>query len=138
MKRLPHLLFSTVVVLLTVCGCQGNFEERLKEEAQQYTLNHCPQRLDEVTMLDSVAFAVPTRTYTRYMSIPANAAAIIKNMRDAVKTNLLEELKNDASWKTCKEHGINFCYVYHVAGEALPILSVTLTPTDYAATSSSK
>lgn len=135
MRTTLRPLFLALLASFALTGCQGNFEERLREEAQQYTQKHCPQMLDGVTQLDSVAFDLASRTYIRYMTIPAEVAAVAKSKPATVKSTLLEELKNDASWKKCKDHAINFRYVYREAGNPLPVITITLKPSDYTSTS---
>ena len=49
--------------LLTACG--NNFDERLKDEAEQLTKKHCPQQVDDITTLDSVVYDIERRTYVR-------------------------------------------------------------------------
>jgi len=131
MKSICHLLLPTLLAAATLCGCRGNFNDRLREEAHQYTQKHCPQQLDGVTRLDSVAYDVASRTYTSFMTVPADVATVAKSKPSVVKSTLIRALKDDVRWKECKSQGINFCYVYYIEGETLPALSVTLTQADY-------
>lgn len=86
------------VSLLTACG--NNFDERLKDEAEQLTKKHCPQQVDDITTLDSVVYDMERRTYVRYFTLAADAVPVAKENRLAVKATLTDELKNDVSWKT--------------------------------------
>lgn len=122
-------LLSSLVFILAACG--SNFDERLEHEARQYTEKHCPQRLDDITTLDSVVYEIGVRTYTRYLTVPGEAAATVRQNGEAVKAALLTELKNDAAWKTCKDEGINFKYIYRTSGSSEVIYTTTLTRSDY-------
>ena len=49
---MKKILLIMTASLLTACG--NNFDERLKDEAEQLTKKHCPQQVDDITTLDSV------------------------------------------------------------------------------------
>lgn len=126
---MKKILFVMTVGLLTACS--GSFDERLKDEAEQLTEKHCPQQVDEITRLDSVAYDMKRRTYVRYFTLAADAVSVAKENRLAVKAALTDELKNDASWKRCKDEKINFEYVYRDGGNGSTAFTIRLEPADY-------
>lgn len=126
MKSLP-----LAILTLTLCACGQSFDERLKREAQTFTRTHCPQRLDAMTTLDSAVYDIPSRTYIRYYSVSASAIPVLQQNSLAVRAGLLNELKGDASWKSCKDEGVSFRYIYRVSGSSTPVYTTTLTATDY-------
>lgn len=125
------ILLIMTASLLTACG--NNFDERLKNEAEQLTKKHCPQQVDDITTLDSVVYDMERRTYVRYFTLAADAVPVAKENRLAVKATLTDELKNDASWKRVKDEKINFEYVYRDASNGTLAFTIRLEPADYQA-----
>lgn len=128
---MKKILLIMTASLLTACG--NNFDECLKDEAEQLTKKHCPQQVDDITTLDSVVYDMERRTYVRYFTLAADAVPVAKENRLAVKATLTDELKNDASWKRVKDEKINFEYVYRDASNGTLAFTIRLEPTDYQA-----
>lgn len=128
---MKKILLIMTASLLTACG--NNFDERLKDEAEQLTKKHCPQQVDDITTLDSVVYDMERRTYVRYFTLAADAVPVAKENRLAVKATLTDELKNDASWKHVKDEKINFEYVYRDASNGTLAFTIRLEPADYQA-----
>ncbi len=126
MKR---LLFPTLLLLLG--SCNNSFDKRLQQEAIDYTSKHCPQKLDSHTTLDSAVYDPASRTYIRYLTLSPSAAAAVMLDTSAVRPVLVEELRNDPSWKACKDEGISFSYVYRTDGKTEAVYQTTLTRSDY-------
>lgn len=124
-------ILITIFPCLLFAACGGNFDERLKNEAQKLTQNHCPQQVDDITTLDSVVYNVNQRVYIRYFTLKSSAYPVAKENRLAVKMSLLDELKNDASWKRCKDEKISFEYVYHDGYHKNSKFTILLKPKDY-------
>lgn len=121
------LLFTTA--LLSSCG--ADFDKRLKEEARRMTTKQCPQRVDNVTMLDSLNYDEASRTLTRYFSVTSDVVPVIRAKEATFRSSLVRELKNDASWKECKDEGINFRLVYLESGTGAKVCEVVLGEKDY-------
>ena len=128
---MKKILLIMTASLLTACG--NNFDDRLKDEAEQLTKKHCPQQVDDITTLDSVVYDMERRTYVRYFTLAADAVPVAKENRLAVKATLTDELKNDASWKRVKDEKINFEYVYRDASNGTLAFTIRLEPADYQA-----
>lgn len=123
------ILCPTLLLMLTACGL--SFDKRMKREAEVFTQTHCPQIIDPVTTLDSTVYDIHTRTYIRYYSLPEHTQQAVQTNKALLRTTLLDELMNDASWKTCKDEGINFKYVYHISGTSTVVATFLLTAEDY-------
>lgn len=127
MKKILSLFF----LAFSLVSCGSGFDERLKNEAEQLTKNHCPQHVDDITTLDSVVYDVNRKTFVRYFSLESKAVSIAKENRLAIKMSLLDELKTDATWKRCKDEKINFEYVYSDASNGHRAFVINFTPKDY-------
>lgn len=97
-----RLFASFVLLFLFLVGCNNNLNNRMVREAQEYTQKHCPQRLDDFTVLDSMVYDVSTRIYWRCFSIDTSAASVVLSRKDVLKQYLVNELKGDAKWKHVK------------------------------------
>lgn len=126
MKRILYSL-----LLLAFTGCGNSFDDRMKVETKEYTERHCPQRLDGYTVLDSAVYDIPSRTYCRYFSVSPEATPALSAHFTALRSGLLDELKNDTQLKECKDEGIIFSYLYRNADTGLEIWHVTFGPDDY-------
>lgn len=126
---------ATLVFLLSAIAftssCQEDFDQRLAREAKEMTERHCPQRMDDFTTLDSVAYSISSRTYTRYFTASPQTPEKIFKSKTFLHNSLLEELKNDVSWNTCKENGINFAYIYREAQTRRIVYSTVITKKEY-------
>lgn len=129
MRHISLIPLLLTAAALTACG--GSFDDRLREEAADYTANHCPQRLDAYTVLDSVAYDASTRTYTSFLSVPDSLAAALRGNADELRAVLTGDLKADVGKKRCKDEKIAFRYVYSCAASKEGVLEVTLTAADY-------
>ena len=126
-----RLFASFVLLFLFLVGCNNNLNNRMVREAQEYTQKHCPQRLDDFTALDSMVYDVSTRIYWRCFSIDTSAASVVLSRKDVLKQYLVNELKGDAKWKTCKDEAINFGYVYKAIDNGQTVCTIILEPKDY-------
>ncbi len=123
--------FTLPFLALTICcGCT-NFDDRMKAEAEVLTKQHCPQKMDEHTTLDSATYDIDTRTYWRHCSLTPQAVQAVKENPVAIKKGLLDNLRNDVELKGCKDEGINFGYVYRETDTHSEILRIVFSRSDY-------
>lgn len=101
------LIFST---LLT--SCQGNFDQRLQQEAAQYTAKSCPQEPEPGTRLDSLTYNPSTHVYTLYYSVSSANEAILREQSALLHHMLRQRLVDNTDYKEIKDHGVTFAYVY--------------------------
>jgi hypothetical protein len=131
MKLCPLLL------LLAFVSCQENFDKRLQREAKEYSAQHCPQQVQEETVLDSTTYDIPTRTFTRWFTLSGSldtpqAQEIMQKQQSTLQQALLKELQDDPKWKYCMEKEIIFAYKYRSKESGNIVFQTTLMPKDYA------
>lgn len=112
-------------------SCQESFDKRLAREAKEQTERHCPKRIDDFTTLDSAVYSIPSRTYIRYFSVSPNTPEKIFASKDLLHRSLVEELRGDVSWNSCKEKGISFSYIYREAITGRTVYSTVITKEEY-------
>lgn len=130
MKLYPLLL------LLVFVSCQENFDKRLQREAKEYSVQHCPQQVQEETMLDSTTYDISTRTFTRWFTLSGSldtpqAQEIMQKQQSTLQQALLKELQDDPKWKYCIEKEILFAYKYRSKKTGNIVFQTTLTPRDF-------
>lgn len=128
MKKLTILL--TAVLLCT--ACQESLEERCERESKDYTKKHCPLRIDQYTVMDSMVFDKASHTISYVYTLQGDAddaAAISKtNPREL----LIGQVKNTAQLKLYKEAGYSFRYVYYSAKtKGIKLFDTTVHEKDY-------
>lgn len=111
------LLSLLTLLLLSFSACKKQtMEERIYQEAQQFTKKNCPKAIDKFTMLDSCTFSITERTY--YYNYTVRGALDVdslytQKLYDLFRDQLLSEIKNSIQLKNCKDAGISFCYRYY-------------------------
>lgn len=128
MKRLLLLLAGTAALC---AGCSNNFDRNMTTEAREYTQKHCPEKLDEFTTLDSMAYDSEDRTLWQYLTVEDAVAELLRSNAPSIKETLLANLRNDAKWKTCKDKETNFGYIYKTRNGNQPVCRIVLKPVDY-------
>ena len=94
-------------------ACQESLEDRCQREAADYTRKHCPMRIDEFTVLDSMSFDKPTHTISYIYSLKGYADDSAAFNKVSPRELLLKEVKNSTQLKLYKEAGYSFRYVYY-------------------------
>lgn len=124
------------IAALLLGSCQENFDSRLEREAQEYTQRHCPYTESDGTVLDSMTYDASTRTLTHWYSLqstidtPEICDGLIRNEATARKA-LLEQLRGNTKWESCKERDVKFDYIYHSNATGKFIFHIKFTPEDY-------
>ena len=131
MKHITTALLLMAAALLAT-ACQESLEERCERESKSYTKKHCPLRIDEFTVMDSMSFHRASHTvcyaYTLYGNAD-DAAAVSKS--DAHRL-LLHQVRNSAQLKLYKEAGYSFRYIYFSAKDkGRKLLDTTISEKDY-------
>ncbi len=131
MKRYFPLSLSFVLGLMAIGGCTDSFDDRMVHEARSFTKQHCPKRLDNVTTLDSATYDAISRTYARWYSLTAEAAAAARGHEVSLRQGLVGELLSDVTLGECKAEKIAFRYVYRSAVTKEVVIDLTITAADY-------
>lgn len=109
------LILLLLGIALTGCKRQS-IEERISQEAKQFTLKNCPKSVDKFTVMDSCTFSIPKRTYYYNYTVRGDLdvdSLYTKELYDAFHEQLLSDIKNSIQLKSCKDAGITFCYRYY-------------------------
>ena len=127
MKKILVLLTA----LLTLSACQESMEERAERDAREATVKRCPMRLnDEGTLiLERINFDKSTRTWKQDFLLDAAPETLEQlDMRDI----LLQDLKNQPSYKPYMESQFIFQYIYcDMKNPKDTLINIKLTPKDY-------
>ena len=127
------LLLSLILFILTGCKKQS-FEERIFQEAKQFTQKNCPKKIDQYTVLDSCTFSITKRTY--YYNYTVKDVLDIdslysQDLYDYFREQLLAEIKNSIQLKNCKDAGIIFCYRYYSNRSGKILMQQKFTSKEY-------
>ena len=134
MKFRNYLSAAVLAVLLTSCG--GTFDERLDAEAREYTEKHLPALIEPGHMLDSITYEAKQRTLHEWHTFlgqldTPEAETAIKENEPMMRQTVLENLRQDTKWQTCKEEGIRFSYHYRSARTGDTVMVLTFNASEY-------
>lgn len=129
MKRI--LLFVLLAMMLT--GCRESLEERAAREAETYTEQTCPYKMDQYTTLEKVTFNKATHQFTNEYTLCGDADHELTDEQTTMITQaLLEQLRNDTKQKVYQEAGYSYHYVYRSQSNRQTIIfEATFTSADY-------
>ncbi len=119
-------------LLLIFAACQESLEERCQRECVTYTKKHCPLRVAENIILDSMFLDKPTHTinYVYTVSGIIDDKGLIE--RNNPTENLRMEVKNSTHLKRYKEAGYSFSYIYYSAkNKGTQLFKATFHQSDY-------
>lgn len=121
--------------LIIFSGCKRHtLDERIAQEAKQFTLKNCPKQIDAQTILDSCTFSMPLRTYYYNYTVKDELdidSIYTQELYDAFRQELLSSIKNSILLKECKDAGITFCYRYYSDRSGKILMKQTFTKKDY-------
>lgn len=123
----------TLLCLSLVCitACKSDFDRRLTQEAKDYTLNHCPQSIDEGTTLDSVTYSPESRTYTFWYTLNSEYEDFVKENPDAFRNAIKEELVSNVTYVSLKDKKVTFGYRYHSLSTHKEIFKAEIKAEEY-------
>lgn len=120
------------MLLCLMCACQGNFDDRLEKEAKAFTADNCPQEVEAGTLLDSLTYDKQQRIYTLHYSVNATNEAALREKANLMHQLLLNNLRNDVSYKDVKDQGVTFRYIYRSAQSHTTVYTTDIPSTEYA------
>ena len=130
MKKIALFCLMTVMMV----GCQESLEDRAAREVDEYTQKFCPVKVNDNTFLDSMTFDKNTHTLVNHFSILTDSTSAQRAVEkaDLIKSQLIEEVRNDTSKKRFKEEGYSFRFVARSYEDKSVILyDNTIRPEDY-------
>jgi len=130
MIQMKKALLMTALMAVCFASCQESLEEQAARQAKKYTEERCPMQM-EMLIMDSIVFDIPTRTLTKYYRLTGEADhgdLDFPRLRQA----LIDELRNEPSYRVYRERGFNFEYVYRSEKEPEKVLfEALLAKEDY-------
>ncbi len=129
-------IFLFAILLMTLTACQESIEKRLEREAREIS-EKGPQSfkilgqdgLFHVMVRDSVVFHIPTLTQRQYFKMTGD---IDQEGFAPTKQMLVEQLKNEPSYRVLRENGYSFYYIYRSAKDPEKVYAeITITKQDY-------
>lgn len=132
-KQKLFIPLLALTALLSACNFES-FDKRCQREAEEYTEQQCPRRLDPCTVLDSMKYDLNTRTLQYYYTLEGFLDST-NVLTDQVVADFRKQLKNDLTnsvqLRKYKEEGINFDYIYLSKSTGETALKLKFTPKDY-------
>ena len=130
MIQMKKALLLTALMAVGFVSCQESLEEQAARQAKKYTEERCPMQL-EMLIMDSIVFDIPTRTLTKFYRLTGEADhADLDHAR--LRQALIDELRNEPSYRVYRERGFNFGYIYRSEKEPTKVLfDALLTKNDY-------
>lgn len=104
-----------IFIAVTSASChKATLEDQAAKMAGDYTERYCPTPVKDMQRTDSITFDRETRTFNFYYTLTgrADSAENVNAAKNRITTALLNELKENMSYKTYKEAGYNFRYVF--------------------------
>lgn len=128
------LLIFSVFLLFGACRNQATFDERVRDEAIKTTLKICPREVTQGITLDSIVYAIPTKTKTFYYSMSEEweQPEQLKQGEPKFREALRQQIVGSIGMKREKEHGITFRHVYYSKKTGKVLLQEAYTKEDYA------
>lgn len=134
MKR--RILFFPIFAATVFFGsCQfESFDKRCVREAEEYTEQHCPLRVDPCTVLDSMKYEENSRTLQYYYTLEGlldSTNILTPEVVDGFKQQLKNDIVNSVQLRKYKEERINFNYIYKSKTTGATTLDIRFAPSDY-------
>ncbi len=130
MKKTILWAFVSAALLI---GCQESMEQRTLRETQEYTEKHCPEKLDDFTILDSLTFDVETHTLTEHLTLTngADSPEKISQQREELQQIMINGIRNDTNHKKLKDAGYSFRFIARGEHNKSILYEQTITKEDY-------
>lgn len=106
------MLFS-VTFALSSCH-RTTLEDQAENLAKEYTERYCPTPIKDMQRTDSMTFDRNTHTLSFYFTLTDQADNVdnMKLLQKKITKTLLDELKENTTFKVYKDAGYNFRYVF--------------------------
>ncbi|MBO4214775.1 MAG: hypothetical protein J5888_00390 [Bacteroidaceae bacterium] len=131
-----RISFIVLFVVLVLTSCQEKKADFFEREAREYTQTYCPQKMDEVTTMDSIVFVKKEDRmgdlmlyYSLYLD-DESRKILMDNLGELADMNLTD-LRNSVTLTKYKEEKVEFTYIYHDATTGEKIVEYHFTPKDY-------
>lgn len=126
-------MLACTIVLLTACK-RETMDDRICRQTREYTRTSCPKRMDEYTVLDSMAYSADGRTMSYYYSVSGKMdvdTLYTSAMKGLFDTSLLNNIRHNPGLNELKEHDVTFRYTYYSRTNGDVYMSFRYTPDQY-------
>lgn len=135
MRLRVHYYILVLISLSALSSCQEKRQDRFEREAREYTATYCPQRLDGITVLDSMVFkpkgdAGDLRLYYS-LTLTAEQRDELMNHLGEMGDQNLKVVRNSVLFTKFKEAGASFTYIYHDVATGDKIAEYHFAKKDY-------
>lgn len=113
------------------CACQSNFDKRLAKEAKDFTTDNCPQVVEAGTVLDSLTYNQEKHIYGLHYSVSSTNEQALREKGNMMHQLLLNELRNNVSYKEVKAHRVTFRYIYRSQQNHTIVYTTDIQATEY-------
>lgn len=131
MKHTAFIISAAACALLA-SSCQEQFDKRLKREAEDYTMKHCPQQAEEGTVLDSLTYDMKERVYTMWYTLNKTNAVVFRENEPILHDQLIQRVQTDETTKSIRNHDVTFRFVYRSDSAHTVVYETRVTPQEYA------
>lgn len=126
-------LTLTMLACGGICACQSNFDKRLAKEAKDFTTGNCPQEVEAGTVLDSLTYDQQKNIYSLHYSVSCSNEQALREKGNMMHQLLLNELRNNVSYKEVKDHRVTFRYIYRSQQNHTIVYTTDIQATEYGA-----
>lgn len=132
-KQKLFIPLLALTALLSGCNFES-FDKRCQREAEEYTEQQCPRRLDPCTILDSMRYDTDSRTLQYYYTLEGmldSANVLTDQIVAGFRKQLKQDIINSVQLRKYKEEGINFEYIYLSRSTGKTYMKLNFTPKEY-------
>lgn len=127
---------TSLALLMALCGSCGDnsFDKRMERECRENTQRLCPIKIEQDTMLDSMAFDRDTHTLHYYYSLhgPLDRKELYtEDVVDAHRSTLIADIRKSVTLKDAKDAKVNFCCMYLSASTGQVLLQYDIEAGEY-------
>lgn len=126
-------VFVACILFLPISCRQSSFDDECEKEAREYTEKKCPQKIMDGVVMDSLSYSRTEKcmSYFYTLSGELDNPEIIRENSSAIKSQLLEAIKNSVELKRAKDAGVAFRYVYISMKTHKQIVSMKIDKSEY-------
>lgn len=135
------LALAVLMPVFMLCACtQSSFDDQCKEQAADFTAKHCPQKISEGVVLDSMVYSKAVKCVSYYFTLSGKIddAGFLQANKALLREQLIGQIRNSVELKKVKDHKVLFRYVYLSETDGRTLTTVTISPSDYMERGSAK
>jgi hypothetical protein len=134
---MKNSFFTTILfcgaILFTGCNNLSN-DERICMQTRKYTIENCPLRMDQYTMLDSMVYHIDGKVMSYHYSLSGvmDTDSIHNSTTyNAFHDMLLNNILQNTGLHELRQHNVSFQYIYISSTTGKEYMRLNFTPSDY-------